>query len=226
MTNSKKVSFILAVYNDQENISRSIESMQAQTYKNIEIVILDDCSTDKTYDICKKLSLKDSRIKLYKNDINLGLTRSLNKLINFTSGEFIARQDSDDTSVDFRIETQIKFLEEYKLDLSYSRAFIKESNKVIPNFSYYLPLKLIVKYKNPFIHGTLFIKKDVITALGGYDEFFYFSQDYKLIKDVLKKGYKVKIDRKVLYNLNMKNNISTKYKDIQKIYANMTNEKI
>jgi glycosyltransferase involved in cell wall biosynthesis len=226
MTNSKKVSFILAVYNDQENISRSIESMQAQTYKNIEIVILDDCSTDKTYDICKKLSLKDSRIKLYKNDINLGLTRSLNKLINFSSGEFIARQDSDDTSVDFRIETQIKFLEEYKLDLSYSRAFIKESNKVIPNFSYYLPLKLIVKYKNPFIHGTLFIKKDVITALGGYDEFFYFSQDYKLIKDVLKKGYKVKIDRKVLYNLNMKNNISTKYKDIQKIYANMTNEKI
>ena len=120
----------------------------------------------------------------------------------------------------------IKFLEEYKLDLSYSRAFIKESNKVIPNFSYYLPLKLIVKYKNPFIHGTLFIKKDVITALGGYDEFFYFSQDYKLIKDVLKKGYRVKIDRKVLYNLNMKNNISTKYKDIQKIYANMTNEKI
>jgi glycosyltransferase involved in cell wall biosynthesis len=226
MTNSKKVSFILAVYNDQENISRSIESMQAQTYKNIEIVILDDCSTDKTYDICKKLSLKDSRIKLYKNDINLGLTRSLNKLINFSSGEFIARQDSDDTSVDFRIETQIKFLEEYKLDLSYSRAFIKESNKVIPNFSYYLPLKLIVKYKNPFIHGTLFIKKDVITALGGYDEFFYFSQDYKLIKDVLKKGYKVKIDRKVLYNLNMKNNISTKYKDIQKIYANMTNEKL
>ena len=76
MTNSKKVSFILAVYNDQDNISRSIESMQAQTYKNIEIVILDDCSTDKTYDICKKLSLKDSRIKLYKNDINLGLTRS------------------------------------------------------------------------------------------------------------------------------------------------------
>ena len=142
MTNSKKVSFITAVYNDQENISRSIESMQAQTYKNIEIVILDDCSTDKTYDICKKLSLKDSRIKLYKNDINLGLTRSLNKLINFSSGEFIARQDSDDTSVDFRIETQIKFLEEYKLDLSYSRAFIKESNKVIPNFSYYLPLKL------------------------------------------------------------------------------------
>lgn len=226
MNNNKKVSFIMAAFNDESNIHKSIESMQTQTYKDIEILILDDCSTDHTYDICKELSLKDTRIKLYKNDINLGLTRSLNKLIEHSNGFYIARQDSDDTSVNFRIETQINFLRRHKLDACYSRAYIKESKKVIPNLSYYLPLKFITKYKNPLIHGTLLIKKDVIKSIGGYDEFFYYSQDFKLIKDLLNSGHKVKIEKKIMYNLNMENNISIKYKDIQKIYADMVKRQI
>ena len=69
-------------------------------------------------------------------------------------------------------------------------------------------------------------KKNVIESIGGYDEFFYFSQDYKLISDLLNNGFKVKIDKKALYNINMKNNISTKYKDIQKFYANISKKQL
>tara|TARA_B100001996_G_C18670395_1_gene596525 strand:+ start:1676 stop:2356 length:681 start_codon:yes stop_codon:yes gene_type:complete len=226
MNKSKKVSFIMAVYNDDENIRKSIESMQTQTYEDLEILILDDCSDDNTYSICKELSLKDTRIKVYRNDFNLGLTRSLNKLIDYSDGFYIARQDSDDSSVKFRIETQVKFIEKYNLDACYSRAYVKESKKIMPNLSYYLPLKFIIKYKNPLIHGTLLIKKDVIESVGGYDEFYYFSQDYKLINDLLKSRYSVKIDKKALYNLNMKNNISSNYKDIQKIYADIIKNQV
>ncbi len=216
----------MAVYNDDENIRKSIESMQTQTYEDLEILILDDCSDDNTYSICKELSLKDTRIKVYRNDFNLGLTRSLNKLIDYSDGFYIARQDSDDSSVKFRIETQVKFIEKYNLDACYSRAYVKESKKIMPNLSYYLPLKFIIKYKNPLIHGTLLIKKDVIESVGGYDEFYYFSQDYKLINDLLKSRYSVKIDKKALYNLNMKNNISSNYKDIQKIYADIIKNQV
>ncbi len=226
MNKNQKVSFIMPVFNDEKNINKSVNSMQSQTYKDIEILILDDCSTDNTFDICKELSHKDKRIKLFRNEINLGLTRSLNKLINQATGFYIARHDSDDTSVDFRIETQINFLKNYKLDACYSRAYVQETSKVIPNLSYYLPLKLVTKYKNPFIHGTLLTKKNVIESIGGYDEFFYFSQDYKLISDLLNNGFKVKIDKKALYNINMKNNISTKYKDIQKFYANISKKQL
>tara|TARA_B100000902_G_scaffold878_1_gene1179 strand:- start:1517 stop:2197 length:681 start_codon:yes stop_codon:yes gene_type:complete len=226
MNKSKKVSFIMAVYNDDENIRKSIESMQTQTYEDLEILILDDCSDDNTYSICKEVSLKDTRIKVYRNDFNLGLTRSLNKLIDYSDGFYIARQDSDDSSVKFRIETQVKFIEKYNLDACYSRAYVKESKKIMPNLSYYLPLKFIIKYKNPLIHGTLLIKKDVIESVGGYDEFYYFSQDYKLINDLLKSRYSVKIDKKALYNLNMKNNISSNYKDIQKIYADIIKNQV
>ena len=226
MNKSKKVSFIMAVYNDDANIRNSIESMQSQTYEDLEILILDDCSDDTTYSICKEMSLKDTRIKVYKNDFNLGLTRSLNKLINYSTGFYIARQDSDDSSVKFRIETQIKYIEKYNLDVCYSRAYVKESKKVMPNLSYYLPLKFIIKYKNPLIHGTLLIKKDVIESVGGYDEFYYFSQDYKLINDLIKNRYRVKIHNKPLYNLNMKNNISSNYKDIQKIYADIVKNQL
>ncbi len=216
----------MAVYNDDENIRKSIESMQTQTYEDLEILILDDCSDDNTYSICKEVSLKDTRIKVYRNDFNLGLTRSLNKLIDYSDGFYIARQDSDDSSVKFRIETQVKFIEKYNLDACYSRAYVKESKKIMPNLSYYLPLKFIIKYKNPLIHGTLLIKKDVIESVGGYDEFYYFSQDYKLINDLLKSRYSVKIDKKALYNLNMKNNISSNYKDIQKIYADIIKNQV
>ena len=216
----------MAVYNDDTNIRNSIESIQNQTYEDLEILILDDCSDDTTYSICKEMSLKDTRIKVYKNDFNLGLTRSLNKLINYSTGFYIARQDSDDSSVKFRIETQIKYIEKYNLDVCYSRAYVKESKKVMPNLSYYLPLKFIIKYKNPLIHGTLLIKKDVIESVGGYDEFYYFSQDYKLINDLIKNRYRVKIHNKPLYNLNMKNNISSNYKDIQKIYADIVKNQL
>ena len=69
----------------------------------------------------------------------------------------------------------------------------------IPNFSYYLPKRLVIKYKNPFIHGSLIIKRTVLVNLGGYKENFYYSQDYKLFYDFINSNFKINILKEPLY---------------------------
>tara|TARA_B100001996_G_C18478354_1_gene522790 strand:- start:531 stop:788 length:258 start_codon:yes stop_codon:yes gene_type:complete len=83
-----------------------------------------------------------------------------------------------------------------------------------------------MKFKNPFIHGTLLIKKKVLNDLGNYDEKFIYSQDYKLFFDFLNSGYKIKNLNKILYYLNMENNISTNFSSEQKYYADCVRKNI
>ena len=220
------VSFIMSAYNSEETISKSIESMLNQTYENIEILIVDDCSDDNTYKICENYSRINENIFLFRNNKNIGLTKSLNKLLNHSKGTYIARQDADDTSMPERIEKQFEFIKSNRLDGCSARSNIIGHRGVIPGLSYYFPIKLIMKYKNPFIHGTLFIKKSVLSDLGGYDERFIYSQDYKLMSDILQKGYRVSIIKSPLYNLNFSNNISTKFKKEQQYYANCVKRNI
>ena len=214
------VSFIMSVHNSSNTVRKSIDSMLAQKYKNIEILIMDDGSSDNTYEIIKSYEVNSKIVKIFKNSKNIGLTKSLNKLINLSMGKFIARQDSDDLSDVSRIEKQLNAIKEYNLDFCSSRAINISTNEITPRYSNHLPKKMLIKYKNPFIHGTLLIKKDVIQEIGNYDERFYYSQDYKLMKDLLEKGYRYKVLNEALYFLNTKNNISNIFKEEQEYYAN------
>lgn len=92
------VSVIMSVYNDEDRIESSIKSILSQTYNNIEFLIVDDFSNDNSHKILKNYESLDNRIKIYKNNKNLGLTKSLNFLISQARGVYIARQDSDDIS--------------------------------------------------------------------------------------------------------------------------------
>ena len=120
----------------------------------------------------------------------------------------------------------MEYLLKNSLDAVTSRALIIGSAKKIPGLSYYIPAKLLMKFKNPFIHGSLIIKKQVLNDLGLYDENFYFAQDYKLYLDLLNNGYSIKAINKPLYNLNTINNISSNNKDEQKYYFNCARKKI
>ena len=224
--NKALVSFIMSTYNSEDTVSKSIESMLNQTYENIEILIVDDSSNDNTYKICENYSRTNENIFIYRNNKNIGLTKSLNKLLKHSKGAYIARQDADDTSMPERIQKQFEFIKSNKLDGCSARSNIIGHRRVIPGLSYFFPIKLIMKYKNPFIHGTLFIKRTVLSDLGGYDERFIYSQDYKLMSDILQKGYRVSIIKTPLYNLNFSNNISTKFKKEQQYYANCVKRKI
>lgn len=213
------ISTIMSVYNSENTIENSIKSILNQSFENFEFIIVDDCSTDSSIEIIKNYQIYDKRVKLFKNDKNIGLTRSLNIAIRHSKGEIVARQDSDDLSSPQRFEVQKNYLVSDKYDLCVSRAINKQNNKKLPRLSYFLPNNIVVKFKNPFIHGTLMIKKKVLNKIGNYNESFYFAQDYFLFNELIKNNQKIKYIKEPLYILNTENNISQNFKKQQDYYA-------
>ena len=101
------ISVILPAYNGEKTIKQSIESILMQDYKNFELIIINDGSTDKTASILKEIS--DNRIKIITQK-NSGLPEALNSGIRLASGKYIARQDQDDFSHASRFSKQIQLL--------------------------------------------------------------------------------------------------------------------
>lgn len=215
--NNKLISVIMSVFNNEKDVNDAVESILNQTYNNFEFLIMDDASEDDTLSILK--NFKDKRIKLFHNEQNIGLTKSLNVLISKSKGHFIARQDADDLSLKTRFEDQINVLQNKNVKACTTRAKIKNSKKIIPKWSFYIPQNIAIKYKNPFIHGTLMIDKETLEKIGKYDERFKYAQDFKLFTDLINSNVKIKTLNKSLYVLNMQNNISTNKKNEQQYYA-------
>lgn len=215
--NNKLISVIMSVFNNEKDVNDAVKSILNQTYNNFEFLIMDDASQDDTLSILK--NLKDKRIKLFHNEQNIGLTKSLNVLISKSKGHFIARQDADDLSLKTRFEDQINVLQNKNVKACTTRATIKNSKKIIPKWSFYIPHNVAIKYKNPFIHGTLMIDKETLKKIGKYDERFKYAQDFKLFTDLINSNVKIKTLNKSLYVLNMQNNISTNKKNEQQYYA-------
>jgi len=226
MSDSNLISVLLPVYNCEQYVEKAIQSILDQTYTNFELLIIDDYSNDNSGEIINNFTKFDDRVSVIRNDDNLGITKSLNKLLSLAKGKFIARQDADDISQKERFHLQLDFLQKKNLDVVYTRSKRIDNRKIIPGFSFYFPQRIVVRYKNPFIHGTLFAKKNVINNLGGYDERFIYSQDYKLVTDLLDQGCNIKIMRDVLYSSNFTGNISSINKEQQKYYADCVKKKI
>lgn len=112
--NNPKVSVVLPCYNAGKYIEQAVRSMMNQGYSNLEMIVVNDCSTDESPEILKKLAAEDSRIKLMHNATNLKIVACLNKAIEMASGKYIARMDADDISLPDRIEKQIAFLEAHE----------------------------------------------------------------------------------------------------------------
>lgn len=121
---SPLVSVVIPLYNEEKRIERCVKAIQDQTYKNLEIIVVDDGSTDNSLDVVKKMQLNDSRIVIYENkhkekrtnwrgyDINAGYRA---RLIGFEKarGGWITTQDADDSTILNRIEIQLKLAEKY-----------------------------------------------------------------------------------------------------------------
>lgn len=106
-SSSPLISVIIPVFNAETFIQNALESVFEQTYKNLEIIVLDDGSTDSSKEIIE--SLEDKRIRFFSRE-NRGLIETLNEGINKSNGEYIARMDADDICLSTRFERQIKYL--------------------------------------------------------------------------------------------------------------------
>jgi len=105
------VSILMPAYNAEKYIGNSIESILNQTFKDFELIISDDASTDKTWDIIKKYKQKDGRIVVTRNAKNRYIAENRNRLIKLAKGKYIAWQDADDISDSNRIQKQYEFME-------------------------------------------------------------------------------------------------------------------
>lgn len=126
------VSIIVPSYNSSRFISQTIESVVVQTYKNWEMIIIDDSSPDNANNIIEKYIKKDERIKLIKLERNSGPAIARNRGIELAKGKYIAFLDSDDIWLPKKLEKQIKFMKDNNLSLTCSSYYtIDENNKNI-----------------------------------------------------------------------------------------------
>jgi glycosyltransferase involved in cell wall biosynthesis len=185
-----KVSVIMPVKNGKSFLSEAIESILAQTFSNFEFIIVDDASTDNSSTIVRQY--KDDRILLVTSKNHLGLTASLNKALKQAKGEYIARMDADDISLPERLQRQVEVLDadaELKLCGSWVELIDKKGIKIGERkypVEYDLIQKDIMRY-NPFVHPSIMMKKNILSAIGHYDEGLDGAEDYDLFLRIVKK---------------------------------------
>lgn len=180
------VSVIIPCYNAEKFVEKSVYSIMQQTYKNLEIIVIDDCSTDSTSKILDKLSREDDRIVYIQNEKNLKLAKTLNKGIALANGNYIARMDADDISDQNRIEKQVCFMEKNDdIDIvGTNLQHIDHNGTYLPYQSSfplthtYITNKLA--WKATLAHPSILAKKSFFTELNGFDESLLYAEDYEL----------------------------------------------
>src|SRR5262245_5816273 len=106
------VTVLMSVFNDSEFLGEAIRSILEQSYDDFEFLIIDDGSTDDSTAVLK--GLRDPRVRVVRNPVNLGLTRSLKKGVALARGDFIARMDADDVAFPDRLLWQLRFLDRHR----------------------------------------------------------------------------------------------------------------
>lgn len=144
---NKLVSIICPMHNGERFAMQTIDCVLSQTYKNFELLIIDDCSKDNTVEIVKKYG--DSRIKLFINEANSGAAFSRNRALSIASGEYIAFLDGDDLWKDDKLEKQIEFMESNDYLFSYTDYELIDENNNSLGIYYTGPKK--VTYRK-FLH--------------------------------------------------------------------------
>ncbi|MCR5361748.1 MAG: glycosyltransferase [Bacteroidales bacterium] len=205
-----KISVLMSVYWSEKgkNLDRAIQSVWTdQTIKPFEIVLIEDgVLTDDLYSVIAlwKNKLED-KLVLLKNDVNLGLTKSLNRGINEVRGDYIARMDSDDISTSDRFERQIEFLEKNP-DIDILGGALKEFDETSDCLRirrYPLTHNEVVKYiskASPLAHPTVMMRRKMFDAGLRYNEKYKTSQDIALWFDAILAGYKIGNVRDVTIN--------------------------
>lgn len=197
------VSVVITNYNNEKYIEACLDSIITQSYKNIELIIVDDNSTDKSIYIIEKWIKKYARELVYKNRLifvklpkNSGFSGAVTAGLYMTTGEYIAMQDGDDCSAENRIEKQVEYLKNNKgiRAVGSNYAIFKDSikrNKIIPNFIKYGLEEIKMEYsmgENAVSYGTLLFEGELFDKIGGLTRRIDGAEDYEYITKLLPYG--------------------------------------
>jgi glycosyltransferase involved in cell wall biosynthesis len=181
--NTPLVSVIMPVYNREKYVGEAIQSILNQTITDLELIIVDDASTDNTLKVIK--TFNDDRIKILKNDTNQGVSFSLNRAILVAKGNYLARQDSDDISLPHRIEKQVDFMENYQ-EINVCGSLMKSyDNSVIfdyPKKNKQIKASALLSY--PMASPTLMFRKNVFKIVK-FEGSLRFGEDYQWMAEAI-----------------------------------------
>lgn len=178
---NKKVSVVMPVFNSELFLTEAIESVLVQSFRDFELVIVNDGSTDSTQKILN--GFEDKRITIINNEINLGLIYSLNRGISESNSEYIIRMDSDDISVSDRFEILVKYMDENP-EVGACSSFFEfgiNSNRVIKYPLSHEEIYLNFLNSCPFGHAPAILRRTVLVENNlNYDSDFIHSEDSNL----------------------------------------------
>ena len=187
---SELVSVCIPTYNNEDMIGKTLQSILNQTYKNIEIIIVDDCSTDNTMGVVS--SIDDNRIILYRNDVNLGMSGNWNRCVSLASGNYIKFICADDILEEDCLEKEImSFLQNDQIVMTINDSkLINEDGEKVGLFPRW-PKKGVVD-GSKVAHWSLIVnnffgmpsavmfRKDIFEKVGGFDPHYYYILDFDL----------------------------------------------
>lgn len=181
MSENPLVSIVLPVFNAAPYLEESLNSIICQTYKNLEIIVIDDGSTDESQDIIRRY--QDNRIRLYIHEDNQGLISTLNEGIERAQGKYIARMDADDVALSRRIEKQVAFLENNPevgiLGTRKQLIGIKQTTVNYPIHDEEIRWELL--YRCSISHPTVIIRKELFKdSTLRFDKEYFHAEDYDL----------------------------------------------
>lgn len=202
MNKAPKISVIMSVYNGEDYLAETLDSICNQSFKDWELVAINDCSTDTTLSILEKYASVDERIKIHTNEVNLRLPASLNKGLALAQGKYIARMDADDICLPDRFKKQFEFMETHPDVALSSCRFLTLKNGVYTSGgggarcdSDFIKARLLLT--NPILHPGVIAKADVIKELQ-YSTNVTCTEDLELWTRVVKAGYKIQIQPEYL----------------------------
>lgn len=230
---SPLVTVLMSVYNGEQYLKKSIESILNQTYTNFEFIIINDGSQDKSLPIIKSYS-NDSRINIIDQK-NTGLSKALNHGATMAKGKYIARMDADDISLPNRIKLQVDFMErnpEYVIVGSNAVLMDMKGNQI--GVTHYKITNEDIRQvlpESPFIHSSTMFRAEVFRACEGYNEkIIHHFEDKILWNKMSRYGKMFNISEPLIfYRLvpdSISNRKSSKFKVFQEISARIIETEI
>ena len=184
-----KVSVIMPAYNSEKTIEEAIHSVLTQSVRSLELIVVNDRSTDDTLKVVSQLVKEDPRIILINCDTNQGPAEARNLALKHASGEYIAFLDSDDIWQKEKLEKQLTVLESTKYDICYTAYGILDGNSSLAKKLYLIPERIDYKEllkENVIGLSTVLIKRELLTGYKFNNRWFH--EDYALWLQLLGSG--------------------------------------
>jgi len=186
MKNNKTplVSVIIPVFNGASFLREAVESVQKSTFKDFDIMLIDDGSTDTSRHICKDLEKKYKNVHFHEFPHNRGLARVLNYALEHAKGTYICRLNQDDRMLPYRLQVQVKFMESHAKVVaagSWIKLFFENGKSQVVRFlSSDQKIKKMWHIVSPFADPSVMYRREVALMVGGYDQAMWPADDTHL----------------------------------------------